>query len=206
MRLASGISTALRRYSKASRPDRSQVSCSVPARSKLDVLGHYLQMSGASIFASDKSNSSPHGEGSDKVYDNGDGLKDLISVIHSNTARPVEKLLISQNESEVKTAVVIAALIYGTSRGPGNVRSVQIPDIAKYTLKTGNGFRVGKGESAWSNVSVEDVGRLFTRLVKAAVEGKEGLWNDIGVYLPESGQMVSAITGLEVLLTRAVFW
>jgi hypothetical protein len=173
---------------------------------RFDIEGYYLQMSGASIFASDKSNSATYGEANNKTYDNGDGLKDLISVIKANTARPVEKLLILQNEAEVRTAIIIAALIYGTSRGPGNVRSVQIPGIARYTLKTGKGFRVAKGESVWSNVSVEDVGRLFVGLIAAAIEGRDGLWNDQGVYLPESGQMVSSAGEQEVLLIEAVFW
>lgn len=86
-------------------------------------------------------------------------------------------------------------LIYGLGRGPGNKRSIQVPDLARETLKHGHGVQVGRGQSCWSNVHVSDLARLIVRLVQEATTRDSNhrdalLWNDNGVYFAENGKTV----------------
>lgn len=120
-----------------------------------------------------------------------DGIAEILSTITSNPQRTVDNLIISQNPSEIKTALVIGPLIYGTGRGPVNIRSVQAPEIARVTLKLGQGFVLGAGRNTWSNIHVHDLGSLFVKLVQAAIlQREEGLWNKDGIYTPENGAKV----------------
>lgn len=69
---------------------------------------------------------------------------------------------------------------------------VQAPEVARATLKLGEGFKLGDGKNSWSNVHVNDLSDLITALVDAAAAGKtdDGLWGKDGIYFPEHGNMV----------------
>jgi len=62
--------------------------------------------------------------------------------------------------------------------------------MVKATLKVGQGFKLGDGKNIWSNVHVRDLGDFICALVQAAVEHRDGIWNEQGVYNVENGQMV----------------
>lgn len=134
-----------------------------------------------------------YGEAGGKTYDDLDGVQEVIDVIKASPARMVDNLVLAQNPSRVKTAIIPGPMFYGEGQGPLNTRSIQCPEMAKYTLQNGACFEVGKGGSVWSNVHVRDLGSLFALLFKAAVEGA-GSWNDKGIYFPENGSLVSSIT------------
>ena len=122
-----------------------------------------------------------------------DDLKDtgkIISIIRSNPARTVDNLVLDQDSSKVKTALLVGPLIYGTGEGPGNTRSIQVPEMARVTLEKGEGFRVGAGKSVWSTIHVRDLGAVFGKLAQAADEDKADAWNENGVYCVESGKKV----------------
>lgn len=115
----------------------------------------------------------------------------MLSAIRNNPKRVVENTVLSQSPSAVKTGLIIGPLIYGPGRGPVNQRSIQAPEIAKATLQLGHAFKLNDGENIWSNINVHDLASLVTSLVSAAIEGKEGLWNEQGLYNVENGGMVS---------------
>lgn len=138
-----------------------------------------------------------------------DDLKDtdkIRKVITSNPARTVDHLVLAQDK--VKTALIIGPLFYGTARGPGNTRSIQAPEMARVTLEKGEGFRVGAGQSIWSNVHIQDLGLLAVELAKAAAEGRDGCWNRDGVYAVETGKLVSpeAKNDVSIIDIEAVLW
>jgi len=114
----------------------------------------------------------------------------ILSLILGNTKCVVENTVLSQSPSSVKTALIVGPLIYGAGRGPVNQRSVQAPEITRTTLKLGHGFKLNQGNNAWSNIHVQDLAGLVCSLVRAADAGKDGLWNDNGVYNVENGEMV----------------
>ena len=158
-------------------------------------------MSGASVFSGDEIKSGTYGEAGGRVYDDLKDIQEIQAVIKASPARVVDNLVLSQRASTIKTALIVGPVIFGTGRGPGNTRTIQGPECAKYTLKHGRGFRLGSGKSVWSNVHVADVAKMICLLVDAAVKNKDGLWNGDGVYLPENGQMVSIPSCDDFVLT-----
>lgn len=157
--------------------------------------GHWVQISGATVYAADEIDSGRFGNATDDVYDDIKDQKKILSAIKNNPKRVVENLVISQTPSLVKTALVVGPLIYGVGRGPVNKRSVQAPEIARATLELGHGFKLNEGKNIWSNVHVHDLASLVSLLVAAAGQGKDGFWNEDGVFNVENEELVSLLTG-----------
>ena len=156
--------------------------------------GYWLQIGGASMFAGPQINAGAFGEPDDQVWDDVAGIAKIRDAIVASPGRVIDNLIISQDPSKIKTALVPGPIIYGKGSGTGNTRTIQGPAIASYTLKHGHSFQVGKGQSIWSFVHVADVGKLFVALLKAASQGKTGIWNDEGILFPESGSIVSHVS------------
>ena len=130
-----------------------------------------------------------YGKPSKEVYDD---LKDtikIIDIIRNNPKRIVENILISQ-PAQVRTAFLVIPLIYGKGRGPGNQRSIQAPEIARCTIKLGHGFRLEAGQNAWSNIHIQDLSNQLVALTEAALNQREDLWSENGIYCLENGKMV----------------
>lgn len=153
--------------------------------------GYWIQISGATVYASEEIGSGRFGNATDDTYDDLKDKEKILSTIQKNPKRVVDNLVISQTPSSVKTALVVGPLIYGVGRGPVNQRSVQAPEIAKATLKLGHGFRLNEGKNIWSNIHVHDLASLVSLLVGAAKDGKDGFWNEDGVFNVENGELVS---------------
>ncbi len=151
---------------------------------------HWVQISGATLFAGDEIVKKRFGHSSDKIYDDVEDVSEIISTISNSATRKVENLVMSQDPSKVKTALLVAPLIYGTGRGLGNTRSVQAPEIARVTLVNKQGFQLEGGKNKWSNVHVNDLSQLCTLLVEAAIAQQNGIWNKEGIYCPENGVKV----------------
>ena len=137
------------------------------------------------------------GSASDLVFDDLDGVADVRAVIEKHPSRAVDNYVLSvaKDTPQVNTALVFPPIIYGTSHGPVNRRSVQVPGLAKATLQRKRGLQVGKGLSRWGNVHIHDIGKLVSLLVERAVEGRAGdesLWNLNGLYLTGLGDIVSS--------------
>lgn len=134
-----------------------------------------------------------YGEARPKVYNDLAGLSEVRDIINSSPKRIVDQLItnLSTSQPSVRTAIVYGPMIYGEGRGPVNQRSIQIPELAKATLKYGQGLHVGKGLSTWSHVHISDVTRLVVSLVSEASSSiNQSLWNANGIYFPEAGRLV----------------
>ncbi|KAF3006672.1 hypothetical protein E8E13_008546 [Curvularia kusanoi] len=151
--------------------------------------GYWIQISGATVYAAEEIQSGRYGHATDETYDDLKDQKKILSVIQKNPKRVVENLVISQSPSSVKTALIVGPLIYGVGRGPVNQRSVQAPEIARATLQLGHGFRLNEGKNRWSNIHVHDLASLVSLLVGAAKDGKDGFWNEDGVFNVENGEL-----------------
>ncbi|RBR26897.1 uncharacterized protein FIESC28_00323 [Fusarium coffeatum] len=156
---------------------------------------YYIQISGASALAAGElaDKTRVFGSGSDVIYNDLSGLDSIKSFIKQHPNRAVDNYIFSVNEQEspVKTALIIPPIIFGKGRGPGNQRSMQIPDLAKATLERQRGLRVGPGESRWGNIHIQDLSCLFLRLVEKAAEGDqdENIWGANGVFFTGVGEM-----------------
>lgn len=155
--------------------------------------GYWLQIGGASLLAGAQIKAGTFGEAGTKSYDDIDDIKEVIEIIRAAPTRIVDNMILDQDSSRIKTAFVPGCLIYGISRGPVNTRSIQAPAVADYTIRNGESFQVGKGESSWSTIHVSDIGKLFAMLVEATAEDRDDLWNDMGIYFPENGNIVSIV-------------
>ncbi|WXC60485.1 hypothetical protein SNK03_006361 [Fusarium graminearum] len=156
---------------------------------------YYIQISGASLLAAGELADKVRvfGSGSDVIYNDLTGVDSIKSFIKQYLNRAVDNYILSVNErdSPVKTALVIPPIIYGQARGPGNQRSMQIPDLANATLKRQRGLQVGTGESRWGNIHIQDLSRIFLRLVEKASEGNQddNIWGANGIFFTGAGEM-----------------
>lgn len=158
-----------------------------PARSSAK---YWIQISGATLLAANEIAEGTFGQKTTKVYDDMKDIDEIHSIITRNPKRVVDNLIVTQDPSKVKAALIIGPHIYGGGRGPLNNRSVQAPEITRATFELNEGFRLNAGKNNWSNVHVHDLSDLIVSLVDAAAEGKPDLWNKDGIYFPENGNMV----------------
>ncbi|KAL6901050.1 hypothetical protein GGI43DRAFT_403931 [Trichoderma evansii] len=156
---------------------------------------YYIQISGASALAVDEltDKSRVSGSGSDVIYNDFTGIESIKSLIKRYPSRAVDNYMFSvaEQNSIVKTAVVVPPIIYGQGRGPLNQRSIQIPGLANATLKRQRGLQIGPGQSRWGNIHIADLSRIFLCLVKKAVEGDEdsNVWGTNGLYFTGVGEL-----------------
>lgn len=168
----------------------SAIAKGLSQRARAESPGYWIQIGGASVFAADEIANGRYGQPSNLVYDDLEDTGKIQSIIKNSPKRVVENMIISQPSSSLKTALLICPLIYGTGRGSCNQRSIQVPEIAKSTLRLGHGFRLGAGLNAWSTIHIQDLGNQIFSLLRAAVSNKPGLWNTDGIYCLENGRMV----------------
>ncbi|OAL50971.1 NAD(P)-binding protein [Pyrenochaeta sp. DS3sAY3a] len=150
---------------------------------------HWIQISGATLFAGEEISSGRFGYPSEAVYNDVKNQSKILSIIRNNAKRVVENTVLAQKPESVRTALIVGPLIYGPGRGPVGQRSIQAPEIAKATLQLGHGFKLNDGENIWSNIHVQDLSNLVSLLVEAAIEGKDGMWNEDGIYNVENGEL-----------------
>ncbi|KAI9734626.1 MAG: hypothetical protein M1834_002227 [Cirrosporium novae-zelandiae] len=159
--------------------------------------GFWLQISGASILSYPDISSNSYGEASSHIYDDLTGLSEVTSLPDTYLHRLNQKFVLDASSpapSLIKTALIAPPIIYGAGTGIQK-RSVQIPELARVTIQEGHGVQVGKGLSVWPNIHIEDVSRLFLRLVEEAVvsgspetyKGNQEIWNQGGYYFAENG-------------------
>ena len=154
--------------------------------------GYLVHTSGTGILLFKDMETKTFGEASAKVYDDWDGIGEVTSLPDSAPHRNVDKIVIDgglEHATKVKTAIVAPPVIYGKGRGPDNQRSIQLPDLAKWTLKNKHGFQIGAGKAYWNSVHVADLSKLYLKLVEAAASGGgKATWNDQGYYFVEQGE------------------
>ncbi|KAF5660226.1 nucleoside diphosphate sugar epimerase [Fusarium heterosporum] len=168
---------------------------SLSNKSKDSKSPYYIQISGASALAAGEleDKSRVFGSGSDVIYNDLTGVDAIKSHIKQYPSRAVDNYIFSvaEQESPVKIALVVPPIIYGQGRGPGNQRSMQIPDLASAVLKRGRGLRVGSGESRWGNIHIADLSSLFLLLIEKAAEGNQddNIWGAEGVFFTGAGEL-----------------
>ncbi|KEY64907.1 hypothetical protein S7711_03899, partial [Stachybotrys chartarum IBT 7711] len=153
---------------------------------------YWVQISGASALAAAEIASPNYvaGSPSDTVFDDLDGTAALRDLLRAHSFRAVDNYLldVAAHASNFKTAVVFPPIIYGPGQGPGNQRSVQVPELARVILERGHGVQVGKGLSRWGVVHVRDLGRLFASLVASATADGGKAWGEEALYLTSSDE------------------
>ncbi|KAL8663730.1 MAG: hypothetical protein Q9202_003676 [Teloschistes flavicans] len=154
-----------------------------------DSPGHIIHTSGTGILLFTDLERQIFGEASSKIYNDLDGVSEVTSLPDFAPHRNVDKIILASSDAHVKPAIVCPPTIYGQGRGPGNQRSIQVPQLAKATLQKGHGIQVGAGKTYWTNVHVHDLSDVYTLLVEAAAAGGgKASWGSEGYYFTENGE------------------
>lgn len=127
------------------------------------------------------------------VFDDYEGVDQIINVPDNAFHKNVESLVQASGDKAVKSAIVAPATIYGTGRGTGNTKSIQVPWLAEHTLKRGHGIQVGDGKAGWNYIHIRDLSNIYLRLVEEAVKGGgSATWGKEAYYIgaPSSERLI----------------
>ncbi|KAJ5641381.1 hypothetical protein N7490_005381 [Penicillium lividum] len=136
-----------------------------------------------------------YGNRSEKVYDDWDGVEELLTLPDHTFHRNVDQLVLevgAKHADVLSTALVCPPTIYGRGRGPCSQRGRQVYALAKVTLQLQRGPIIGAGQSIWNNVHIHDLSDVHSLLVDAAIAGwtDHGLWGAGAYYLTDNGEHV----------------
>ncbi|KAI0911152.1 hypothetical protein F4823DRAFT_586890 [Ustulina deusta] len=108
----------------------------------------------------------------EEKYHDIDNIGRIITLPHHVFHRDCDEIVIAANETgKVKTLILGPPLIYGAGRGPVNQRSIQAPNMTRFTLEYGFApVMSGQGSPEWDNVHIHDVGKFFVLAVDAALD------------------------------------
>ncbi|KAH6672659.1 hypothetical protein F5X68DRAFT_158375 [Plectosphaerella plurivora] len=172
--------------------------------------GFWLHTGGTGILTYfDSEVKKSYGESDDKVFDDYDGVSELVNLPSEAFHRNVDEIVLNAGaknaESPVRTAIICPPTIYGEGRGPLSRRGRQVYELASFILKEKFTPKIGKGLARWNNVHVHDLSKVFELLVEAAIDptrkNDAELWGEKGYFLTENGEHVwgdlSALVGKE---------
>ncbi|KAI9807800.1 MAG: hypothetical protein M1825_005105 [Sarcosagium campestre] len=152
----------------------------------------WIHTSGTGILCLADMERGSFGEAATKVYDDWEGIGEVTSLPDGAPHRNVDKIVLAAGATgAIRTAIVCPPTIYGEGNGPGNTRSIQLPDLAKGALQRKKGFFVGRGKSLWNHVHVADLAVVYLRLVEEAAReggGDKASWGPEGYYFVENGE------------------
>lgn len=156
----------------------------------------WLQISGASLLSIPDIKESRFGEASTKIYDDWDDTSEIRALIDNNPARAVDQHVLGfarSHSDQVRTALIFPPIIFGQGRGLGNNKSIQIPSLCRTAVASHQSVYVGRGRACWGNVHIADLARLVADLMNAHMnpQHEHDLWNEEGLYLPATSEMVS---------------
>jgi nucleoside-diphosphate-sugar epimerase len=128
----------------------------------------YIHTSGTSLIGDESA-----GEYlSEKVFQD-DKPEDIDALPDSAPHRLVDLAIVKARRrlgTAAKLAIMIPPLIYGVSSQER--LSIQLPTMARYSIKHGYAGHIGKGISVWSHVHVKDLARAYVTLLHW-LEGKD---------------------------------
>ncbi|KAL9567249.1 hypothetical protein ACKAV7_008491 [Fusarium commune] len=158
------------------------------SRKHADAPGFVIHLSGADIICFDDVNAGTCGIKRDRTFNDWEGIGEVTSLQDNAPHQGVDQTILGIAKKGGKTAIVCPPTIYGPGRGPGNKRSIQVPELVSHILRRGAAFTVKKGENIWNSVHVHDLSQLFLKLIEAAAQGGDPAdWGEKGFYFAESG-------------------
>ena len=158
--------------------------------------GYWLHTGGTGILTYfDAEVKKSFGEPEEKVFDDFDGVDELVSLPSAAFHRNVDEIVLetgNNHADSVKTAIVCPPTIYGQGRGPISGRGRQVYELATFVLREQYCPRIGRGLARWNHVHVYDLSEMFELLVKAALDPilqrDPRIWGHDGYYFTENGE------------------
>lgn len=121
----------------------------------------YIHTSGASLLGDE----SEGNYNSDTVFDD-ENPAQIDALPDSAPHRKIDLAIVNARKELLnsKLAIVIPPIIYGVNSHEKRL-SIQLPTIARYSLKHGYAGQVGKGLSVWSQIHVKDLARGYMTIL-----------------------------------------
>lgn len=158
---------------------------------------HIIQISGATVVSQDEIKAKNFGNVSDKQYGDLSDEQELHSIIEKHQNRAVDNYIqqIAKETPNVKTALVFPSMIYGKGSGPGNQRSIQVPELARIALQRKRAVHIGAGENVWTNIHISDLSAMLVRLVESAMSSgsndEKNTWGANGLFFAGAHEGIS---------------
>ncbi|KAH6886838.1 NAD dependent epimerase/dehydratase family protein [Thelonectria olida] len=149
---------------------------------------HYLHLSGTTSLSD-----YPHTEGwiESRTFSDKEDIYTYLKARESAKQYPVRETdiaVVEEGEAQgVDTYVVMAPTIFGLGTGLFNVYSIQIPVMIQEALQSGQVSVIGRGETVWSHIHVQDLALLFVAMVRSILEGTSIPSGKSGIYFSETG-------------------
>lgn len=95
--------------------------------------------------------------------------------------------------------IIMAPKIFGMGTGPFNKLSIQLPQMIRVALKSGQAELIGDGQGVWSHIHVEDLAMLYETIIQKIIIQKQGIPSGkSGVYFATSGEDTWESNALEI--------
>ena len=113
---------------------------------------------------------------------------ELRETLESYIQRTTDLVAINTGlEVNVPTYVIMPPTIYGLGSGIGNRTSIQLPNIIRSAIKSGNVNVLGAGTGTWDTVHVEDLAQLYELLLMRVIVGDDIPSGKQGIFFAETG-------------------
>ncbi|KAF2120996.1 hypothetical protein BDV96DRAFT_566098 [Lophiotrema nucula] len=144
------------------RPSVESVVQGIEERAKVGKSTIFIHTSGTSLLTDNAAGA----YASDKIFYD-DKPEDIDALPDSAPHRLIDLVIVKAKErlgTKAKLAIMIPPLIYGVSSRDKRL-SIQLPTIARYSIKHGYAGQIGKGLAIWSQVHVMDLARAYCILL-----------------------------------------
>ncbi|KAJ6790347.1 hypothetical protein PWT90_10334 [Aphanocladium album] len=156
--------------------------------------GFLIRLAGTGIIADWQDG--PYAVLNPKVWSDIDDIDTITGFDETYLHRPADKILqdaATQHGDRLKAAIITPSGIYGRGKGPGNVRSLLIPEMCENIIELGHSFYALEGANRRSWIHVDDVVNVYLKLVEAAAAGGgNAVWGKEGYYFA-TGQELSQL-------------
>ncbi|KAF3797967.1 hypothetical protein GCG54_00003866 [Colletotrichum gloeosporioides] len=160
--------------------------------------GYWLHVGGSGILTYfDSEVKKTFGEPDDKVFNDFDGVDELVNLPDAAFHRNVDKIVLETGKrypESVKTAIICPPTIYGKGKGPVSGRGRQVYELTSFIIKEQYCPRIGRGLARWNHIHVHDLSSCICLLAKAALDPARSpdndlqIWGSQGYFLTENGE------------------
>ncbi|KAF2735825.1 NAD(P)-binding protein [Polyplosphaeria fusca] len=96
----------------------------------------------------------------------------------------------AEHGKKLKVAIIVPPATYGPGRGLGRTQSIPLPRYVIEAKKLGAAFYYGDGTNSQGWVHIEDLAKLYMKLVEAAAAGGgSATWGEKGFYFTSSQEV-----------------
>lgn len=142
------------------------------------------------MVSQDEIKAKKFGKSTDNQYGDVQDESAICTIVRNHQNRTVDNYMLDlvDGTSGIGGALVIPSLIYGQGRGPGNRRSIQVPELTRIALQRKRAVRIGAGENIWSNIHIWDLSAMLVKLYENAISGPgdSQAWGAHGLFFAGS--------------------